>query len=184
MKLNMMQYKGYTAKIEYDDEDQLFYGNVLDLNDVITFSGASTAELLRGLEESVDAYLMYCKEKGRQPEKPFSGKVQLRLTADEHRDATVAAASCRLSLNQFFVWCIRRGIAEVTETRQEPALPKAEYTVYLASGIVEGRGYSFKQTSPTTDVLEDWGPAVRGVVSLPNKSSQIIREPGHVYPKA
>lgn len=132
MKLNTMQYKGYTAKIEYDDEDQLFYGDVLDVSDVITFSGASAEELRRGFEESVDAYLTYCEENDRQPERPFSGKVQLRISSDQHRNSTVAAASCRWSLNQFFIWCIERGIAEVADLDQE-VLPTTEYHVFVES---------------------------------------------------
>jgi predicted HicB family RNase H-like nuclease len=110
-----MQYKGYTAQVTYDDEEGLLYGDVLDLSDTITASGRSVSELRRSLERAVDAYLDWCSERGEEPERPFSGKLNLRLEPTLHREAVVAAASRRVSLNAFIVWCVERGVASVGE---------------------------------------------------------------------
>ena len=75
-----MEYKGYIARVEYDDKAKLFHGQVMNLRDVITFQGRSVTELRKALRDSVDDYVEFCAERGEKPEKPFSGKVLLRLT--------------------------------------------------------------------------------------------------------
>ena len=69
--MTMMSYKGYEAVIEFDDEAELFHGEVINLRDVITFQGASVTELKDALKDSVEDYLAFCKERGEEPEKPF-----------------------------------------------------------------------------------------------------------------
>jgi len=105
-----MEYKGYVARVEYDDEAQLFHGQVLNLRDVITFQGRSVAELRKALRASVKDYLEFCAARGEEPEKPFSGKVLLRLTPEIHRAAVVAAAQRRRSLNAWASEVIERAI--------------------------------------------------------------------------
>ena len=94
-----MEYKGYIARVEYDDEAQLFHGQVMNLRDVITFQGPSVTELRKALRGSVDDYVAFCATRGEEPEKPFSGKVLLRLTPEIHRAAMLAAVQRRRSLN-------------------------------------------------------------------------------------
>ena len=74
-----MKYKGYTAHIEYDEEGGIFHGEVLDLRDVITFEGRSVAELRSALRDSVDYYLEFCEKRGEEPDRPFSGRLMVRL---------------------------------------------------------------------------------------------------------
>ncbi|MFH1183699.1 MAG: type II toxin-antitoxin system HicB family antitoxin [Chloroflexota bacterium] len=105
-----MEYKGYIARVEYDDEAQLFHGQVMNLRDVITFQGHSVAELRKALRASIADYLAFCAARGEQPEKPFSGKVLLRLTPEIHRAAVVAAAQRRRSLNAWATEVIERAI--------------------------------------------------------------------------
>ena len=96
-----MTYMGYTAKFEYDDECETFLGEVIDLNDIITFQGNSVDELRLAFHESVDAYIEYCAEIGESPEKPFSGKFSLRISKELHRAAAVQASMLGMSLNGF-----------------------------------------------------------------------------------
>jgi predicted HicB family RNase H-like nuclease len=70
-----MKYKGYQGHVDYDDKAKLFHGEVVGLRDVITFQGTSVDELEQAFKDSVDEYLDFCKELGRAPEKPFSGKL-------------------------------------------------------------------------------------------------------------
>ena len=103
-----MEYKGYIARVEYDDEAKLFHGQIMNLRDVITFQSRSVMELRKALRGSVDDYVEFCAERGEKPEKPFSGKVLLRLTPELHRAAMVAAAQRRRSLNAWATEVIER----------------------------------------------------------------------------
>ena len=97
----MLTYKGYTGQVELDDEAGLFHGEVLDLKDVITFQGKSVEELERAFQESVDDYLAFCQERGEEPDKPFSGRLMLRLPPALHRTVYVRAQREGKSLNQW-----------------------------------------------------------------------------------
>lgn len=95
----MFEYKGYFAQVEFDDEAEIFHGEVINTRDVITFQGTSVTELRQSFEDSVEDYLEFCTERGEEPDKPFSGKFVLRTTPDLHRDLVVAAKRAGKSLN-------------------------------------------------------------------------------------
>lgn len=97
----MLKYKGYTGYVEFDDEARIFHGEVLDLRDVITFQGKSVEEIERAFRDSVDDYLEFCKQRGEEPDKPFSGRLMLRLPPHLHRKAYVSAKREGKSLNQW-----------------------------------------------------------------------------------
>ncbi len=99
----MLTHKGYTGHVEFDDEASLFHGEVLDTRDVITFQGRSVDEIEQSFRESVDDYLAFCAERGEEPDKPFSGRLMLRLPKEMHRDVFVSARRSGKSLNQFLV---------------------------------------------------------------------------------
>jgi len=63
-------YKGYEARPEFDESASIFYGEVLNTRDVITFQGNSVDELQKAFEDSVEDYLAYCAERGEAPEQP------------------------------------------------------------------------------------------------------------------
>lgn len=101
-----MEYKGYVAgRIDFDDEDGVFSGVVAGLRDVIHFEGTNAAELLESFRGGIDEYLAVCAEKGRTPDKPYSGKMLIRATPELHRKAALAAAAEGVSLSQ---WVTRR----------------------------------------------------------------------------
>ncbi len=60
----MMQYKGYFAQLAFDDDSDLFYGEVLNTRDVITFPGQSVEELYRAFQEAIENYLAFCAQRG------------------------------------------------------------------------------------------------------------------------
>jgi len=68
----MMEYKGYFAKVEFDDDATIFQGQVINLRDLITFEGETVNELKEAFHDSVDDYLTFCAERGEEPEKPYS----------------------------------------------------------------------------------------------------------------
>ncbi len=97
----MMEYRGYVGKVEFDDEADLFHGEVVNTRDVITFQGKSVDELRLAFHESVDNYLAFCEERGEEPDKPFSGQFVTRISPELHRQINLAATLTGKSLNAF-----------------------------------------------------------------------------------
>ncbi len=97
----MLKYKGYTGHVEFDDTAGMFHGEVLDLRDVITFQGKSVEELEQAFRDSIDDYLEFCQERSEEPDKPFSGRLMLRLPPTLHRDVYLRARQENKSLNQW-----------------------------------------------------------------------------------
>ena len=110
--MSILNYKGYQGRFEYDPEADIFHGDVLHINDVITFQGRSIDELKAALAESVEVYLEYCKEKGRIPEKPFSGTFNVRLTPEIHQRIAARAADNGISLNKWVAKTLERAALE------------------------------------------------------------------------
>ena len=81
----MLRYKGFSGRVEYDEAASVFHGEVLDTRDVITFEGTTVDELEAAFRESVDDYLDFCRQTVEIPDKPFSGRLMVRLPSDLHR---------------------------------------------------------------------------------------------------
>ena len=95
----MLNYKGYIGHVVFDDEVDIFHGEVINTRDVITFQGKSTDEIKQALRDSIDTYLDYCKKKNRNPDKPFPGNFMVRSSPEMHRDFMIAAKKSGMSLN-------------------------------------------------------------------------------------
>lgn len=98
---NTMTYNGYVARIEFDPLDNIFVGLVLGIADRISFHGETVSKLTAGFHSAIDHYLADCKATNRQPEKPASGKIMLRVPPEVHAAATIAAQAAGKSLNQW-----------------------------------------------------------------------------------
>ena len=96
----MMNYHGYIGHVEYDDEQHIFTGSVINTRDVITFQGETVQELEKAFRDSVDDYLAWCKEDGIEPEKPYSGRFNVRVDPAVHQRAAIAAKKQGISLNR------------------------------------------------------------------------------------
>lgn len=99
--MNTMSYKGYTAKIEYSDEDQCFVGHIAGIQDIVGFHGESVTELREAFAEAVDDYLETCTRLNRAPQKPYSGKLMLRIPPEVHAAVAIAAEVSGKSINQW-----------------------------------------------------------------------------------
>lgn len=97
----MMQYRGYVAQIQFDDESNLFHGEVINIRDVVTFQGKSVDELKQAFQESVEDYLTFCTERGEVPEKPFSGHFTVQISPEQHRKIILAATRAGKDLNSW-----------------------------------------------------------------------------------
>ena len=99
--MNTMSHKGYTARIEFDDRDNILVGRLLGIRSIISFHSNTVSELRIEFEKAVEDYLAECKDEGVRPEKPASGKLLLRVPPEVHGRALVAAQAAGKSLNQW-----------------------------------------------------------------------------------
>lgn len=99
--MNVLVYKGYQGRFAYDAEADIFHGEVMHLADVITFQGRSIDELKQALADSVDDYLEFCAQRGRRPEKPYSGRFNVRIAPELHQRIALEAAKHGQSLNHW-----------------------------------------------------------------------------------
>lgn len=98
---NAMSYKGYTAKVEYSEEDECFIGRIAGIRAIIGFHGGSVTELKKAFRATVDNYIAVAQARGEEPEKPFSGRMMLRLPSQVHARVSFAAERAGLSVNQW-----------------------------------------------------------------------------------
>ena len=99
--MNTMTHKGYSARVEYDERDNIFVGRILGIRTMISFHGDTVVQLRKAFEAAIRDYLSDCKDRGLRPERPMSGKVLLRLPPEVHGAALVAAQAAGKSLNQW-----------------------------------------------------------------------------------
>lgn len=99
--MNMMKYNGYVARIEYDEEDRVLVGHLAGINDIVGFHGFTVDELESAFHESVDNYLAISEQTGRAAQKPYSGKLMLRVGAETHATVATAAQANGKSINQW-----------------------------------------------------------------------------------
>ena len=99
--MNLLEYKGYHAKISFDAQDALFIGEVFGIDDSLNFNGASVAELKDAFHHCIDNYLDVCKKFHKNPDKEFKGNFNIRIPSDLHRKLALEATRHDVSLNQF-----------------------------------------------------------------------------------
>ena len=107
---NGMTYKSYTASMEFDPDDKILVGRVLDIDDIISFHGASVAEFERAFHAAIDGYIVACKKLRQVPEKPASGRLMLRVEPMVHAAALKAASRHGLSLNKWAEHVLRSAV--------------------------------------------------------------------------
>lgn len=99
--MNKLSYKGYIPRIEFDAEDGIFVGHITGIRDIVSFHGQSVQELESAFQEAVDDYLNACKELNQEPNKPYSGKLMLRVTPEVHAAVANEAEGSGKSINQW-----------------------------------------------------------------------------------
>ena len=101
--MNTMTHDGFVATLEIDDEAGIIHGRVVNARAVLTFEGNTVSELREAFADTIADYRDWCRERGVEPEKPYSGTLSLRLPPVLHRRIAEAAAKADRSVNQFIV---------------------------------------------------------------------------------
>jgi len=98
---NTMRYKGYVARIDYDDEDAIFTGRILGIRDGVGFHAETVEGLRAAFREALEDYIESCARIGKTPQKPYSGRMMFRTSPETHQQAARAAELAGKSLNQW-----------------------------------------------------------------------------------
>jgi len=106
--MSTMSFKGYTARVEFDDEDGIFFGRIAGIRDGVGFHSDNVAGLRAAFREAVDDYIETCAKIGKDPQKPYSGKMMFRVDPEVHARAALAAELAGKSLNQWAEEALRR----------------------------------------------------------------------------
>ncbi len=106
--MTTMTYNGYIASIELDEEAGLFHGEVINTRDVLTFQGRTLDDLRIAFADTVADYIDWCRERGKEPDRPYSGNFTVRVSPDLHRRVATAAVRLGKSVNAFVVDALER----------------------------------------------------------------------------
>ncbi len=98
---NILNYKGFTAKVEFSADDDVFFGRLLGIDDIVTFEGKTVAELKQAFQETVGFHIEVCEKTGQKLKKNYSGKLLFRLPPELHARIAETAESRGVSINEF-----------------------------------------------------------------------------------
>jgi len=105
-----MSYKGYYGSVEFADDDNVFYGRIIGINDRITYEGDNVKSLRKDFKDAVDEYLETCSQLGKNPEKVYKGTFNIRITPALHKQLALYSASTGKTLNATVEEAIRNYI--------------------------------------------------------------------------
>ena len=98
---NILQHKSYYASVHFSTDDEVFYGKILGINDLVSFEGSSVKELKKAFKDAVEDYLGTCLAIGKVPEKTYKGTFNVRVPVTLHKEASLFAAVHNITLNEF-----------------------------------------------------------------------------------
>lgn len=156
--MNTLKYKGYIGSVAYSESDQVFYGKLEGIDDLVNYEGESVQELTAAFHEAVDDYLVFCEEHHCKPEKSYSGAFNVRVAPSLHRDIANLAAEAGISLNAF----VKQALCEAVQH------PRSH-----------GTGYGANMSEPAM-LMEPEGPQYGSKDSLridiPHKDAAFAKE--------
>ena len=110
--MNALTYRDFIGSVSFSSEDEVFYGKIEHINDLITFESDNAHDLKQAFEEAVDDYITFCQEKGVKPNKPFKGSFNVRVKPSVHKLAYLKAIQQGMSLNKFIETSLEKELKE------------------------------------------------------------------------
>ena len=99
--MNTLSYKGYIGSVAFSEKDNVFFGKVEGINGLVNFEGESVKELTEAFHEAVDDYLKYCQEEGIEPNKSYSGSLNIRISPEIHSKIAMLAREAGITINGY-----------------------------------------------------------------------------------
>ncbi len=109
---NVVKYKDFIGSVQFSAEDEVFYGKIEGVNDLVTFEGASVSDIKSSFQEAVEDYIELCAELGKDPQKSYKGSFNVRIDPELHAKAHQKALAEGKTLNQFVSDAIAERIAK------------------------------------------------------------------------
>jgi predicted HicB family RNase H-like nuclease len=107
---NFLEYKNYRGTVEFSAEDEVFFGKINGIRDVVTFEADSVAKLKKAFKEAVEDYIETCKKSGKDIDKEFKGSFNVRVKPTIHRMAVIKSAALKISLNQLVERALKKEV--------------------------------------------------------------------------
>lgn len=107
---DILQYKDFVGSVHYDAEDEIFFGKIEGIEDLVSFEGESVSELKTAFEDAVNDYISLCKENGKKIEKSYKGSFNVRISPEIHKKAKLLSMMQGISLNQFIQKAVEKAI--------------------------------------------------------------------------
>lgn len=98
---NILSYKGFTAKIEFSADDNVFVGRLIGIDDIVMFEAETVKGLNKAMREAVDFHIEVCEREGKKSKKSYSGKLLFRLPDKLHAEIAEAATREGKSINEW-----------------------------------------------------------------------------------
>lgn len=96
---NLLSYKNYNGTVEYSKEDNCLFGKVVGIKSLISYEGDSVRDLEQNFQDMIEEYLEDCKKRNVEPEQPYKGTFNVRISPELHRNIAVYAIEHGKSLN-------------------------------------------------------------------------------------
>lgn len=130
---NILEYKGYYTKVEYSAEDNILFGKIEGINDLVTFEEENPKLVEQAFHEAVDDYLIFCEDIGQEPDKVYKGTFNVRIAPELHRKLALISFANGESLNQSvekaienYVQPSNQAVAKVCESIAQATLTLTE----------------------------------------------------------
>ena len=107
---DLLEYKGYSGTIEYSAADKVLFGKVLGVKSLLSYEGSSLESLQHDFEDMIDDYLETCAKDGVEPQKPYKGSFNVRVSPELHRSLAMYSLSHGQTLNSTVEEAIRRHV--------------------------------------------------------------------------
>lgn len=108
--MNTLKHKDFVGIFNYIEEEEVMFGKIEGITDLVTFEGTSIEEIKKSFIEAVEDYLELCKEAGKEPYKSFKGSFNVRISPELHRLAYIKAKHNKQNLNSFVERAIEQAI--------------------------------------------------------------------------
>lgn len=109
-----LSYKGYVGSVHFNADDEVFYGKIVGVNDLVTFEGTTVADLAASFRDAVEDYVVLCRSAGKPARKSYKGSFNVRIPASLHQRAAEQATVRGISLNRLVQDALQREVGTAT----------------------------------------------------------------------
>jgi len=173
LRMTNMNYKGYIGQFKVDTETGLIRGMVINTRDVITFHGKTVEEAQKAFCDSIDDYLEFCRSLGQAPEKPYSGKVLIRMNPQLQQKLHVLASSQGLSVNKFITRRLAAVARKAYSSARSPVQPAGRMSTPVAAVARPGRTHTKSSAPPRSAAPRPAGKPVAGARPVKRRKTKV-----------